>query len=390
MLPQELFNAIVHELADERQALKACALSASVLRRPSQEALFRALFLGHGTSDFRIAWNLLQESPHIADYVKSLIWILSARDVAADEHHAMFGVLNTLTCVRRFCILSSAYVGGNDPLFQPWPVVAPLPLAFIDFIRRRKLAELLVTGAGPITRGALSFFLGGVKTLALLQCDITDTLDDAPHPLPAFPVKNLFLLGCPGLMDVLASEEYLSRITVERLWLAPQQPYGDILVSRLAPQLAHIRLACKVVDYFKGRPALLPDCQFPRLQTVVIDLDFTERDAPGFIEFIEYILAHTPPNLREICVCYLSMKETWPSTSLAPETTTGVDSLLAAASQRPLIRWRLEFADGAENSFGEFARNLRRGLPVLDSTGRLIIERFKYLGATDDHWPRIA
>ncbi|KAJ7138589.1 hypothetical protein C8R46DRAFT_1137310 [Mycena filopes] len=321
---------------------------------------------------------LMRDSPHIATYVRRLTITLPHLDTPLVEVEAIPWVLKSLANVR--CCL---VFGQGGTHLQAWPL-DPVGLALIEFIAQQKLDELHVISVGTISPAAISVFLGA-STVTIMDCAVDTTLPRAlssPSPLIA---KNLLLVLSPTVVALLMSPEYLSRLDVHKLWVEPDDIYGRLAL--LAENLRHLRLACED-NYEPANGRILPRVAMPLLESAELDSHFD--DPPDILlDFISSVLALTPPTLAEICVTF----STWPLTPLPSATVTAVHNLLAAASQRPRMRWRLDFRDSPEgwNALREFDDSLRADMPSLASTGRLIVERYAFTEDEINHWfvPRV-
>ncbi|KAJ7189285.1 hypothetical protein C8R46DRAFT_1341812 [Mycena filopes] len=151
----------------------------------------------------------------------------------------------------------------------------------------------------------------------------------------------------------------------------PEDVYRHLaLVGGGGPR--HLRLLC-TDNYEPANGRILHHVAMPFLESA--ELDFQFRYPPTVpVDFTSAVLALAPPTLAEICVTF-SM---WPSTQLPPATVTAVDKLLAAAFQRPRMRWRVNVGDSpdAMNSLHDFGNSVREGMSFLASTGRLVVERY--------------
>ncbi|KAJ7652450.1 hypothetical protein DFH06DRAFT_536062 [Mycena polygramma] len=147
-LPQELIDAIVHEL-DDNKSLRTCSLVGPAFRRPSQRMLLRSLTLGDTTTlgdtcvgkPYTVALAFLNESPYIAPYFNRLDCMLPTVDAAPGEIQALSAILPILRNVW-YC----HFTGRRKPMGivpQSWDNI-PLPVsaAVLGVIQRGSLKSL--------------------------------------------------------------------------------------------------------------------------------------------------------------------------------------------------------------------------------------------------------
>ncbi|KAJ7052214.1 hypothetical protein C8F01DRAFT_1171317 [Mycena amicta] len=114
-MPQELIDVVVDLVAEgqDHETLKACCLTASALRVPSQRALFRRLNVEgpdgpgatvglpkvhRGVSSYQVA-RKLDESPHIAPYVAELLLAVRTNLYTEEDLEILGRILGRLTRV---------------------------------------------------------------------------------------------------------------------------------------------------------------------------------------------------------------------------------------------------------------------------------------------------
>ncbi|KAJ7189241.1 hypothetical protein C8R46DRAFT_1206320 [Mycena filopes] len=379
-LPQELLNAIVEQLGEDHKALKSCALSTSALREPSQRSLFRTLALGQDRVDaamplpYRIVLARMRASPHLATYVRWLTFTLPHLGTPLDELEAILGILKTLANVRCCTIL-----GEGRPPLEAWPLLEPVGLVLIESIAQQELAELHVASAETISPCVLDVFLNAAPAVTIIDCDVDATLPRAPSP-PLRLIAKL-ISESSTIVDLVMSPEYLARLDVQKLWVEPDSIYRHF--SLVAGNLRHFRFTPEgEQSYEPGNGSILPRVAMPFLKSAEIDFNFDDSHAV-LLDFISNVL-DLAPTLAEICITF----PVWPLISLPPATLTAVRDLLAAAAQRPRIRWRLNFHESAQgwDRFHEFDNSLRAGMPSLASTGRLIVERYSFTEEEISEW----
>ncbi|KAJ7189284.1 hypothetical protein C8R46DRAFT_1057014, partial [Mycena filopes] len=380
-LPQELLNAIVEQLDDDH-SLTLCALSTSALREPSQRALFRTLVLGQDSRadramspPFGVVLARIRASPHLATYARRLDFTLPHRNTPPRQLEAIPEILEKLANVHCCTIF-----GEGRTHLQGWPLLNPVGLLLVEFIAQRDLTEFHVASAGTISPFVLDVFLNAAPVVTIIDCDVDATLPRAPSPPSRLMAKSLALISeSSPILDLVMSAEYLSRLDVQKLWVEPDNVYRHF--SLVAGNLRHFRFTCDE-GYEPANGRIFPHVALPLLESAEIDFNFDDHPVV-LLDFISNVLA-LAPTVSELCITF----PMWPSTSLPSATLTAVQDLLAAASQRPRIRWRLDFDDEAEgwDGFHQFDKSLRAGMPSLASTGRLIVERYSFTEEEISEW----
>ncbi|KAF7344490.1 hypothetical protein MSAN_01930800 [Mycena sanguinolenta] len=138
-LPPELIDTIICEIHD-LESLKTCSLVVSSWRSPSQRILFDTLTVT--VENCAALFNLLTESPHIANYTTNLIIKTMYVAMPTRVVESTPQILAKLQNVRR-CTL----VGLQSPFRRRTPPV-PLssriafPSVLLDFVVRQQLREL--------------------------------------------------------------------------------------------------------------------------------------------------------------------------------------------------------------------------------------------------------
>ncbi|KAJ6598113.1 hypothetical protein DFH09DRAFT_1356468 [Mycena vulgaris] len=106
-VPQELVEAIIHEVADPT-TLAACALTSTASVTSSQRRLFQGKSIGPTGDDYEYAALMLTSSPHLGEYIRYLA--LDIRDVPANCV-PLKAILPQIPNIERLSI-----VGNADPM----------------------------------------------------------------------------------------------------------------------------------------------------------------------------------------------------------------------------------------------------------------------------------
>ncbi|KAJ7164402.1 hypothetical protein C8R46DRAFT_1220905 [Mycena filopes] len=234
-------------------------------------------------------------------------------------------------------------LGEGRPHFEAWPLLEPVCLALFESIAQQHLAELHIISARTISPAAISVFLNSAST-------------------------NLLLVLSPTVVDLLSS----ARLDVHKLWVTRWSQTTSIGIFLSWPGTFDISDCSAETTTHPRTGASFPVSPCPYWKPP--SWTSIHQHSPAvLLDFISDVLA-LAPTLAEICVTF----STWRWTSLPSDTVTDVDNLLAAASQRLRMRWRLEFRDSPQgwDSMHKFHQSVRAGMPSLASTGRLIVERY--------------
>ncbi|KAF8215691.1 hypothetical protein K438DRAFT_606564 [Mycena galopus ATCC 62051] len=149
-IPPELIGLIVAEI-DDSLSLKACALTATIFREPSQRILLRSFSLTtiadlqftraksdftRMSSDFAGVSTLLEQSPHVAAYITLLEVAIHAWDTSVIE--ALPRIFSKLMNVRQCTI-------GGLQFFNTEYYTPAFASALFNFLVRQLLHDLDAT-----------------------------------------------------------------------------------------------------------------------------------------------------------------------------------------------------------------------------------------------------
>ncbi|KAJ6546666.1 hypothetical protein DFH09DRAFT_1281795 [Mycena vulgaris] len=362
-IPQELINAIIEEVDDNR-SLKACALVASTFRRMSQRILLRSL-----TFDDCYTWKydalsaLLTESPHVAAYVKRFTLRLSANRLFSDPDR----LLSKLAHVRQFTIR-----GDSDNC--SWHDLSPIAGIIRAFIWRQRLTELHVLFVRHIPLDILGQLVSAAPILSFCSVSFRfhPTIPVVVGPLGGSPIRELFLPRCPMLCDILALPQFAFCMTdLRKVGFSPHSDQDRNILSAAAGTLEHVRFQ----RLFNNSP-ILPLPPLAVLRSIDLAISAVHH-IPWLIASITTISNSYPPTLEEIYVTYSADGHMFEP---PPATMASLDSVLATCTGSPHIRWRFEFEwrdDGHHAArFTHLARFVELMLPTVRAAGRLSVERY--------------
>ncbi|KAJ7652447.1 hypothetical protein DFH06DRAFT_1475274 [Mycena polygramma] len=259
-LSQELIYTIVHEV-DDKNSLEACSLVSPAFRGPSQRILLHTLTLGDDDGKpYTVALAFLYESPHVAQYFTRLACILPATNAPPAEIKAFARILPILSNVRHCYFLGD----GRHRLRQPWRTIPRgVRLAMEAVFQRRSLHFLYMGVIGALPAAILEKCFGAASTLFLSATTVEGTISE-PVPSTVPPVvQNLFLIGSPGMANVLLGGQFDSQLAnVRRLWWNPVEDDGERPVSDVASKIEHVRIEYE--PYYNSDPAqfLVPAISF--------------------------------------------------------------------------------------------------------------------------------
>ncbi|KAJ7157711.1 hypothetical protein C8R43DRAFT_1234592 [Mycena crocata] len=383
MIPQELIDAIVDDV-DDTDALKSCALAASVLRPTSQRKLFNSLTLADkppvppflilgDSAQNRIAptpgdWcGRLTESPYIAPYITALTIRLrgmvavgtgSPDPSVIDDFQQVVGRLVKL----RRCTLRGSHQSWRsisaigDTVFHSKSVFQ-LHLLFIDDLPPSVLTRLLSTARN------LSFHYVSVASHEEVTTTPVPTRSDS---------TSLLLLShrTDGVCDFLIRPEcrpYTANI--RKLGLASGGEMNYTAMTASATTLEYLRFDC-----LHGS-TILPLPPLPALRLIDIVLRHNQENL--LVEIFSTLLASgsAPENLEEMVVSFAATTD--PAFALAPEVLAGLEQVMANSATSPRIRWRLDFlSNWKEQARRSFIASVQGGLASLHEQGRLIVEGY--------------
>ncbi|KAJ7113066.1 hypothetical protein C8R44DRAFT_741404 [Mycena epipterygia] len=366
-IPQELVDSIISKLGDIK-SLKACCLAGPMFRDPSQRILLHSITLTCWPKNwseypnFGAACTLLEESPHVAAYIKHLKIILQVPPARFDSLCSLQQVLGKLVNVH-WCMVTGHY------LRLRWSALTPgLSAAFLRFFSQQSLRELhlqLIVGIPS------AVFLRPAPSISFQDVSI-DAGDTSHH---AGAMQNLVLhAGSRNVVAFLACPQHRSHIAgLRRLSIDPNHDETMVLIVAAANTLQHIHFNCS--NSRLGSTIPLP--ALPALQFIEVLTRFPAQRNTGVLDTITSILTSgTSLALSEIVltICPLLEDSQFPR---SPDTDSiaAFDIALAVHPAAPLIRWRVNFKNSAEH-FAAFSDRMRREMPHAETSGKLMVEEY--------------
>ncbi|KAF7347189.1 hypothetical protein MVEN_01473700 [Mycena venus] len=368
-VPQELVDAIVSEI-DDVPSLKACALTGSVFRDPSQRILLRSLSLNQ---DFRGSSTLLDESPHVNAYIICLTirldWNPSVTDIERFQE-----ILVKLAIVRQ-CIMSGMgeefRVGYHTPTF---------PSALLCFLRRQPLQELNVLHWYNVPPAVILRFLATAPMVSFFNVYVNE---DTEVPTPdaqqssAKPLEELiFEINANSVRMLFTQPRFKSHTkALRRLSLVARFDPSNSLIFDTADTLQHIRL-----DLGGFTAGVLPLPPLPLLRSAEFLLLFYVNPTPWFSDLILATLSASPL-LTNIVISFFPLRNDRsgvPGALLDATLLATLDAALVAHPARPTIRWRLDFMPDFHEPTGAeslFVAGVQSGMPKAHKEKRLTFER---------------
>ncbi|KAJ7775925.1 hypothetical protein DFH07DRAFT_936925 [Mycena maculata] len=369
-IPQELIDTIIHEVEDA-DSLKACTLTASSLRDTSQRILFNSLTLML-PGQYSVWSTRLAESPHVAEYIRTLRLRISSRHSQGFETQSLALVLGKLMNVRRCTI-----AGDGDLAFRNWDQLGPFAQVAIDFVRRQTLAELHLVFFNGLPLSVLALLVSCAPRVSFSHTEIGPFLMDSPSdPTPCLE-QLLLAQKTSSISLALQAPEcspYLTKL--RRLGLRPDGQYNGILVS-VGPTLEHVRFDCTSRS---SNSVLLPLPRLPVLRSVDLVILFGARHEAWLLDGLLDILRSCPDTLDEICVTYYTIdREILPPYVLQPATLATLDQTMANCTVSPRLRWRLDFdLDHDGEHLAAFTMFVQQGLPRVHERNKLMVEGFSF------------
>ncbi|KAJ7731223.1 hypothetical protein B0H16DRAFT_1773085 [Mycena metata] len=367
LLPQELWNAIVHEI-DDIPTLKASCLAGTVFREESQRNLFRSFRLNcRDRKRFDGLRTLLDTSPHIAPYITCFsISFKSDPEILPPDKKAegLFQVYRALGNVRSCTVTHWDIVKDGAALLSP----------FLAFLSRQPLRELNVAVKCSLPPVVCLHFMTVAPAISFTHVFIADDAD-FPRPSdwqPAVPrIRELILgkrtLDVNTLLACAQPQEYtpegLLRISLYCIW-----DLGNSLVFTHARTLEHIEF--KLLATLGPPPIPL----LPVLRSVQLS-SWREHQKPWFFDLVSTVLG-SGPLLTDLT---LEFPLGHAHLHIRPELLHTLDTALIEHTTVPSIRWRLLLsldADDREDTLADFVAQVRRGMPRVDEKHRLVLEAY--------------
>ncbi|KAJ7062491.1 hypothetical protein C8F01DRAFT_1134319 [Mycena amicta] len=389
-LPQELVDAIVVHVAgdDDQESLKACSLTSSAFRDPSQRALWRQITINPSTPTITqlpasfpsvsvdTAVRKLDETPHIARCVNTLLLPMGHAEEWLPERMAMLQrILEQLDGV------TTVTIGGK----YSHPGVLRLILAFCSRCPNGHLQNL--TLATQVPHSFVLHLFSCAKNLFISRSYITpDNETGLPRDdVPPSILTDLTLSIYPTFYEFLALPESLARFpALERLSFALHHDRPTIMARACAHTLQRLDLNCtrmSLAVYGSESSVVFPP-DMPSLRAVKFLLPGADlRRMTWLPATLSALLAHTnTPQLAsiELRVSSASVPLPWRTTvTVSEELLPHLDGLLVHHVARPAVLWHLGTGVAREDlrvGFEAFEQCVRQGMPRAEEDGRLPVE----------------
>ncbi|KAJ7468241.1 hypothetical protein B0H11DRAFT_45646 [Mycena galericulata] len=396
--PQELIDSIICEV-DDVKSLKACALTAHSFRNPSQRQLLHSLTLqlrdasigSHTPSpNYAEFCTLLEESPHVAVYIKRLT-IRLYYHTSRGQWKKLQTVLGKLGNVR-WCKFGGHY---NRIVWNE--LTSEMCAAFTDFFARQPLRELhmyRISGIPPAVflgslekRGAdmLSGPYPGSSPEKVSGEDVSTSL---PLYLPS--MRDLILdIATEDIYTLLVLPEFISHVAaLRRVSIDPQYGHTKILIQAAADTLEHIHFSCMHYEAIMEASIVLP--HLPALRFLEAYIGFPTHHVTFLLDTISSILtSNTSPRLAEIVLTFRFVNWEFQLPSVPdPQAMAKLDTVLVEHPAEPIIRWRMNFTlDYAAAHLAAFTDIVRDGMPKTRDLGKLSIEEYRDADEYTDQWP---
>ncbi|KAJ7044995.1 hypothetical protein C8F04DRAFT_1067305 [Mycena alexandri] len=354
LLPQELVDAIVHEI-DDVPTLKASCLAGSMFREESQRNLFQSFKLNcRDRKRLDGLRTLLGESSHIGSYVVHLT-LGHLSDLDTPDVNIFLHMISTseLKNVRR------GHITGVTGKFLGWSAV-------LDFLSHQPLHKMRVTlsnlpadvffrllATAPVISFRSVFFTQPIDYQMLEQQPHVSKLRDLALERNTKPIVEILVR--PQLRDYT---EHLVRLTV-----VCAQNTSSKLIFATAGTLQHIGFDIRS-PFSLSETFLIPP--LPALRSVEFFLYFSWLDT--HFDLILTVL-DCSPLLADLAVSPMPDDDLLIDAGLLNR----LDTALVAHPAGPSIRWRLNFVENG-GRFVDFVGRVQRSMPQAHDKGRLLVE----------------
>ncbi|KAJ7157364.1 hypothetical protein C8R46DRAFT_1355706 [Mycena filopes] len=375
-LPQELVDAIIHEI-DDVPTLKACCLAGFMFRRTSQRMLWRSFTLStRNSGTFPDLSALLDESPHIAGYIHTL-----NANFARFEPEQTQSFLEILSKLEHLHSCTISYIFSAHRFAESHPEFLS---TFYDFLARQPLCELRVNSTGLLSSDVFLRLLTMAPVISWRDIQVAE--EETPQRQPHLPKLRDLTLGIntKGIDEMLAQPE-LREYTRHLLRLTLNRDPSCKLIFTAASTLKHIGFNILGTTHSDTQDAHLPPVQGPTSQATVpipllpalssVEFTFSFRMLTKYSGLILTILDHSPV-LASITVTF-----TFTSARVNPDEfadwcgtgMTAVDTALAVHATRPSIRYRLR-VNPVDLDGNPFVALIKASMPQAYGSGRLALE----------------
>ncbi|KAJ7044994.1 hypothetical protein C8F04DRAFT_1067300 [Mycena alexandri] len=366
LFPQELVNAVIHEI-DDVPALKASCLAGSVFREETQRILFKKFKLDDEMRNPDAVYSLLQKSPHIAPYITSLSISFPSEETLPQNTESLLQIFDRLKNVQSCTVAHIPNAG----------IHAALVSAFLAFLSRQSLRELNVASTDSLLPVVCLRLITMAPAISFTGVTVTSLAQNVDFPVPdsqpAVPRMRQLTLGpqsqaVNALLARVQSQEYTQGLLHISLYCVYDLVIG--LLPANARILEHIELNIRGA---LGAP-IIP--LLPALRSVKIHVNLRKHQTPGYSNLISTILDRSPL-LADLALQFPPSKAT--DLYVSTELLRTLDTALVQHAAAPSIRWRLFLGlnpDSQKDGFNEFVAQVRRGMPRVDEKHRLVLEAY--------------
>ncbi|KAJ7841789.1 hypothetical protein B0H14DRAFT_1040419 [Mycena olivaceomarginata] len=346
-------------LRTRSSTLQAYALVGSPFREPCQRILLRSMKIeNRGVTNYFNVLGLLEDSPHIAAYVRTLHLILPSRD-AASEIESFQHLLEKFGNVAYLRIWGQADSSWGD-----------VP-GIVQFIRRQTLEGLQIGSIIQLPFDLIPFILSSARTVCFTG---VSAKPHGPHAPMRPKVENLILLReSMGIDHVLLSPGLAPHIgSLRRLRIPLELGSGSGIIATSAHTLEEICFDCLSVRSANGStPFPLPD--LPSLRFVEVRINTYYRNEEWFVDPICSLLTTTAEMIVVTFYPRNPVREDTEQFVLSEQTMHALNDALFNRGVFPRLQWRL-LVENDQLPLDALTAAVKRGIPRADLAGRLGVE----------------
>ncbi|KAJ7740257.1 hypothetical protein DFH07DRAFT_839378 [Mycena maculata] len=372
-IPADLLEAIADEIPDYA-SLKAFSLTGSSFRAPSQRILLRTKKLKIPAVSAEKILDFLEESPHVAGYVRALELTLLPTLAALPSLTYTEEVLGKFKNMAHLTII--------NPYRCRWVDGSGMSLIILDFIRRQTLQSLHLSSFDQLPANLFPFFLSSAPTVTLLkvsaETDSSRLGDDVTIPVLS-KVESLALYYTADLGEVLLSPRCSPHLqNLRRFWGPLGFQFTRDIIGASSNTLQEI--CFDGIDIGISPPISpfpLPD--LPSLRFLKVVIRPGERDTQWLVEMICSMLKVA---VESVYVLFLAR---YASFVLSDRTMDTLNEALRGRVHLPWLRWGIYYKAEGDELLDNFRAAVERGIPRAHSVGRLSVERVS--SGEISYWP---
>ncbi|KAJ6448913.1 hypothetical protein C8R45DRAFT_1045616 [Mycena sanguinolenta] len=177
ILPQELFDAIIDEVHEDKKTLKSCAVVASSFLGRSQRNLFRNVVVGRVGLLGDVSITFFADSPYLALYIRHLtIHMVSEFDAI-------------VLALRLAQNIESLFVSGRE---MRWGKLGNgVPLALFDCLTRQSLRRLRLVRMPDVPAAFMLAVLASVPAVSLFEVRVDSNWQEMEQDSNSSPAPRL-------------------------------------------------------------------------------------------------------------------------------------------------------------------------------------------------------